>query len=679
MNLEPTQVAVYASYGEAVVETELIIGPARTTADLLLAMTAATDPVGLGGIVAYTIDVTNHGPESVTGVTLTDLLPDGAVLKAATGTVSEQVPGPGLRVRFDYTYDTGNFFDTQEKKDLLQLAGDILMSAMGDDLAAIVPGGGNTWTAIFDNPATGAEERITDLIVPENEIIVYVGAHDLGDSGTGVQEGALAGPGGLSVSGSADFNRMVTTRGERRCGGTTPTDFGPWGGTITFNTNPAVTFSYDGDVEASEFDFFTVALHEMAHVLGLGTSASWQTYVDAARGVFTGPASRLEYDAGGDVPLDADTLAHWREGITEAGEPVLMDPLVPDAMRIWYPTALDWAGLADVGWNIDGLLTVERPVKFTEMAGSVIADIGVLAPGQSVEITLEVQPTLAGTIHNVATVTGYGDDPDLSNNTAETSGTVSPLVLIVNTTDDVDDGVVDATHTSLREALNAANNALGVNTISFHIPGPSPHRIQPTSPLPVITDPIIIDGSTEPDYAGTPVIELSGAEAGFGSGLVITAGGSTVRSLVINRFQSDGSLETGNAVLLKQGQGNTIVGCYLGTNVSGTLALSNEGAGVLVLESDDNTIGGSAAGAGNLISGNADWGVFLGPEVRGNVIAGNLIGTDVHGDAALGNGQAGIELQRASSNTIGGRTPRRAMSSPVTRRASRSRTSPDLG
>ncbi len=508
---EITPVTILADFFQQYLTAEFTVTPAPADADLSLAMTAVPDPVGLGGAVTYTIDVTNEGPERATGVTLTDVLPDGAALKSATGTVSDQVPGPGLRVRFDYTYDTGNFFDTPEKKDLLQLAGDILTSAMGDDLATIVPEGSNTWTAIFENPATGIEERIADLVVPANEIIVYVGARDLGDSGTGVQEGALAGPGSLVAAGSADFHRVVTTRGQRGADGPAPTDFGPWGGAITFNTNSAVAFSYDDEVEADAFDFFTVALHEMMHVLGLGTSASWQTYVDAAHDVFTGPAARLEYDAGGDVPLDPSSLAHWREGITEAGEPVLMDPLVPNALRIWYPTALDWAGLADVGWNINGLLTVERPVKFTEMAGSVIADVGVLEPGQSVTITLEVQPTLAGTIHNAATVTGYCDDPDPSNNTAETFGTVTPLVLIVNTTDDVDDGVVDATHTSLREAINAANTALGVNTISFNIPGLGPHTIQPISPLPVITDPVIIDGTTEPDYADRPVIELSGA------------------------------------------------------------------------------------------------------------------------------------------------------------------------
>ncbi len=173
-NLEPTKVVVYASYGPDYVETELTVGPARTTADLSLSMVAAPDPVGLGGVVAYAIDVANHGPQPVTGVTLSDTLPDGAVLKTATGTVRERVPGPGLHVRFDFTYDTNDFFDSQEKRDLLQLAGDIFMSVMGDELDAIVPGAGNTWTAVFPHPAAGAEERITDLVIRENEIVVFV-------------------------------------------------------------------------------------------------------------------------------------------------------------------------------------------------------------------------------------------------------------------------------------------------------------------------------------------------------------------------------------------------------------------------------------------------------------------------------------------------------------------------
>ena len=295
-------------------------------------------------------------------------------------------------------------------------------------------------------------------------------------------------------------------------------------------------------------------------------------------------------------------------------------------------------------------------MKFTEVAGSVIGDIGVLEPGQSVTITLEVQPIMAGTAHNVATITGYGDDPDLSNNTAETSGTVTPLVLIVNTTDDVDDGVVDATHTSLREAINAANNSPGVNTISFDIPGPGPHTIQPTSPLPVITDPIIIDGTTEPDYAGTPVIELSGALAGTsGSGLTIMAGGSTVRSLAINLFAADPVvLESGNGIVLRGGDGNLIEGCFIGVDATGSVSLGNGGAGILVVESADNIIGGVLPQARNVISGNLRQGVLLGSHAETNLVVGNHIGVDAAGINAIGNQLSGVEILNASENVIGG-------------------------
>ena len=70
--------------------------------------------------------------------------------------------------------------------------------------------------------------------------------------------------------------------------------------------------------------------------------------------------------------------------------------------------------------------------------------------------------------------------------------------LVVNTNDDIDDGVCDANHCSLREAINAANATSGTAEIDFNIPGAGPHTIQPLSALPTITDPVIIDGYTQP-------------------------------------------------------------------------------------------------------------------------------------------------------------------------------------
>jgi len=122
----------------------------------------------------------------------------------------------------------------------------------------------------------------------------------------------------------------------------------------------------------------------------------------------------------------------------------------------------------------------------------------------------------------------------------------------VNTTDDIDDGTCGATHCSLCEAINTANANAGPDTITFNIPGPGPHTIQPTSALPTITDMVIIDGYTQPGATTNTngpglginavlMIELDGSNAGVGvSGLRITAGNSTVRGLVINRFNNHG-------------------------------------------------------------------------------------------------------------------------------------------
>jgi hypothetical protein len=119
----------------------------------------------------------------------------------------------------------------------------------------------------------------------------------------------------------------------------------------------------------------------------------------------------------------------------------------------------------------------------------------------------------------------------------------------------------------------------------------------------------------------------------------------------------------GNGIDIAQfaDSGNSVLGNYIGTDITGTLHVPNSLAGVLLLGSS-NTIGGKTAGAGNVISGNLQQGIWIvgvNGNVTGNVIQGNLIGLNAKGTASLGNGilnsaSAGIGISTAAGNLIGG-------------------------
>ncbi len=98
---------------------------------------------------------------------------------------------------------------------------------------------------------------------------------------------------------------------------------------------------------------------------------------------------------------------------------------------------------------------------------------------------------------------------------------------------------------------------------------------------------------------------------------------------------------------------NLIQGNKIGTNLTGTVAMGNAGDGILDFDEYDNTIGGTTKGAGNIISNNGSDGIaFLDVYASGNLVQGNYIGTNANG-AAMGNGGFGVNVQ-VSNNTIGG-------------------------
>ncbi|HET9530499.1 MAG TPA: FG-GAP-like repeat-containing protein, partial [Blastocatellia bacterium] len=223
-----------------------------------------------------------------------------------------------------------------------------------------------------------------------------------------------------------------------------------------------------------------------------------------------------------------------------------------------------------------------------------------------------------------------------------------PTPLVVTNTNDSGPG-------SLRQALLDSNTNLGADIIHFSI-GSGAQTITPLSSLPDIVDAVTIDATTQPGFAGSPLVELDMSSAGSSSvGLTVLAGNSTVRGLVINRFGAC-------AIRIRNGTNNIIEGNFIGTDIVGASDLGNPLTDGIEVDTANNLIGGTAQPARNLISGvgrGIIFTTFNSDPATGNLIQGNFIGTNASGTAAIGNSHAGISTNSAPGspgNFIGGAT-----------------------
>ena len=178
---------------------------------------------------------------------------------------------------------------------------------------------------------------------------------------------------------------------------------------------------------------------------------------------------------------------------------------------------------------------------------------------------------------------------------------------------------------SLRQAILDANASPGLDTIAFRIPGPAPHTIAPASPLPPLLDPVVIDGTTQPDFNGQPTVQLAGANAGANSAFRFLAGSSfsTIRGLVIGGFGDFG-------IRMEGSDSNVVQGNFIGAGVSGTQIDGNANGGVMILNASGNRIGGTSPAQRNILSGGNSYGVYIqGSASTGNIVSGNTVGAGV--------------------------------------------------
>jgi Right handed beta helix region len=242
------------------------------------------------------------------------------------------------------------------------------------------------------------------------------------------------------------------------------------------------------------------------------------------------------------------------------------------------------------------------------------------------------------------------------------------IVTVTDSTDTPHAGGCATTGTglcSLRDAINFANAGTGA-TIQFSITGGGLHSIALGSPLPTITQPVLIDGYTQSGSSKNTngpglglntvlTIELDGTSAGPGiSCLNIAANNTTVQGLVINRC-------TNYDITITSGTNNVIQGCFLGTNAAGNSSYAGKDIwGIAITAGTNDVIGGTTPDARNLIgSPSGGRGIEIGDGANtGYTIQGNLIGINAAGTAALPTaGGFGISLRVITNSTIGGLTP----------------------
>jgi hypothetical protein len=235
-----------------------------------------------------------------------------------------------------------------------------------------------------------------------------------------------------------------------------------------------------------------------------------------------------------------------------------------------------------------------------------------------------------------------------------------PSTFTVLNTNDIGPG-------SLRQAIldaNANPNSGGPDLIDFNIPGAGVHTVfvggTTGMGLPAITDPVTIDGYTQPgasvntqaigDNAVVLIQVVSEDYFSYHTGLTITASGCTVRGLSICDFGAGGISIPGSSSTYNRIEGN-----FIGFSVAWTGVPDPNSQGVGVGGSY-NSIGGSTPAGRNVISNNFGAGVSIGGDgCSYNLVAGNYIGTDVTGTSAVGNGE-GVNVSTSRFTTIGTNT-----------------------
>lgn len=198
---------------------------------------------------------------------------------------------------------------------------------------------------------------------------------------------------------------------------------------------------------------------------------------------------------------------------------------------------------------------------------------------------------------------------------------------------------------SLRQAMLDANVSPGPDRIEIAIAS-GPQTIRLASPLPEVTESVVIDATTQPGYAGTPLIELLGMNEEPSFGMTLGSGTSVVRGFAFNKAGLYG------AALEIPSDGNIVEANFFALNLDGTTAYPNVGGDVRI-SGDGNIFGGTASEARNVHYGLH--GAVSVENGNGNRVCGNAFGVNPEETEGLSLYTGGVSFYGAcTGNIVGG-------------------------
>jgi hypothetical protein len=214
---------------------------------------------------------------------------------------------------------------------------------------------------------------------------------------------------------------------------------------------------------------------------------------------------------------------------------------------------------------------------------------------------------------------------------------------------------LDGGYGSLRQAIFDANDNPGSDRILFNIPGSGVRSIRLQSGLPEITEPLEIDGYSQPGamvntlsngFNAVLLIQLDGG--GNSPGLALNGGMSSVRGLILNRLV---------VALRLASSSNVVSGNLIGPDPGGINALGNT-EGVVTVNDCCNVVGGLNPADRNVIGGNGGNGLEVNSSTN-LLVQGNFFGTDITGLRPLPRnpGSSTLSVRECENFVLGGFEP----------------------